>query len=91
METEEEIYKKNLHCTKHYSCCKPENAVEMNEKVIRMVDNRVLIVKCNESFCKHMLLFGSLTICNCPIRIELFKSSKPVLANRMKLKFFISD
>ena len=82
METEEEIFKKNLHCTKHYSCCNAENADEMNKKVIRHVDNKVLIVKCDERFCKHMLIFGSLTICNCPVRLELFKSSKTVFFNR---------
>ena len=85
METEEEKYKRNIHCTKHY-CCSEENAYQMNEKVIRMIDNKVLVVKCNESLCKHKLEFGTLTICNCPVRIELFKSSKLVLADRIMFR-----
>lgn len=62
---------KTINCHKNFRCIESENRIGLINKIERCLDG-IYFTKCNE-LCKHKIPFGSVAICCCPNRIEIYK------------------
>lgn len=77
MEIETVISKKANHCESDFeSLAKNSSCTCLDLKPTRCVDRKILFIKCTNCLCKYHLVFGQATVCNCPIRVEIFNKYK---------------
>jgi hypothetical protein len=77
MEIETIILKKATHCESDFEClAENSNCTCLDLKPTRCVDRKILFVKCTDYLCKYHMVFGHATVCNSPLRVEMFNKYK---------------
>lgn len=73
MEIDIDILKKTISCAHDFGCLKTENHHCITSKVERCVNNKVHFINCDDKYCNYKMSFGHSTVCNCPIRQEIYR------------------
>ena len=73
MGIDKKIIKETTQCNKNFECLK--NNFFCMGKVENCINKKIIIIDCPES-CKYKMSFGNASICNCPIRKEIFDKYK---------------
>ena len=68
------IIDKAIHCDKNHACLTEENHPSC--KIASCVGNKIHFVEKLERDCKCYQEFGFSFICNCPVRIEIYRKYK---------------
>ena len=72
MEIDENILKTTTKCIDNYECLKNENHPCLKSKVESYSIGKVIFINCIKTDCHYKMDYGYSTICNCPVRIEIF-------------------
>ncbi len=71
-EIDEKTLQATTKCPNSFECLGNENHVCL-AKVESCVKEEVYFVDCEDIYCRYKMSFGYSSICNCPVRKEIFK------------------
>lgn len=72
MEIDEDILKTTTNCKFNHECLRNENHPCLKSKIENYSFGKILFVNCIKTDCHNKMNYGYSTICNCPVRIEIF-------------------
>jgi hypothetical protein len=75
IEIDKNTLKQTLHCESDFKCLK--NDLTCLCKVENCFNGEIHYIKCADNFyCNYKMLFGSSTVCTCPVRREIYNKYK---------------
>ena len=71
---DEETIKRTFHCSKDFACL--SGGFQECCKVEKCVGDLHYVKPCNDKMCIYQVLDGPGYVCNCPVRLEIYKKYK---------------
>ena len=76
LKIDQTILNETTKCSNDFECLRNENYVCRTMKVESCIGGTILFMNCKDKLCNYKIYYGNGTICNCPVRKELYNKYK---------------